>query len=130
MYIKDFDKWNEIKKQISSQNSEVHIRAGEVRWVALGVNIGSEMDGKGMSFTRPALITYVIGARLALVIPMSTKLKDVIGYQSFDFQGKAVSLCLHQMRTISQNRIFARKGRISDQRLALFRSEVSKFFSL
>lgn len=31
MYFKDFDKWNELKKQIDNKDGKVYIRAGEKR---------------------------------------------------------------------------------------------------
>lgn len=130
MYIKDFDNWNEIQKGLNSNDMNVNIRAGEIRWVAFGVNIGSEIDGKGKSFTRPALIIHVIGSNLALVIPLSTKVKEMAGYLPFKFQGKTVSLCVHQSRTISQKRILSRKGRISDKKLSEIKEQFKKFFAL
>ena len=130
MYFKDFDKWNNVKKRIHADERKVSIRAGEIRWVSCGVNVGSEIDGKGESFTRPALIAHVVGSVLALVIPLSTRIKDVAGYVPFEFQGKQVSICVHQMRIISQRRILARKGRISDRRLKQVKADIKKFFAL
>ncbi len=130
MYIKDFDSWNEMQKHLNSNDMNVNIRAGEVRWVAFGVNIGSEIDGKGKSFTRPALIIHVIGSNLALVVPLSTKVKEMVGYIPFEFQGKIVSLCVHQSKTISQKRILSRKGRISEKKLGEIKEQLKKFFAL
>src|ERR1041385_8162940 len=109
MYFKDFDTWNTLKKKLNEEVRQTNIRAGEVRWISCGVNVGSEIDGKGVSFTRPALVLHVIGSALALVVPLSTKLKSVAGYIPFEFQGKTISLCVHQMRIVSQQRILARK---------------------
>jgi mRNA interferase MazF len=128
MYFKDFDKWNSVKKRIHKQERRVNIRAGEVRWVCCGVNIGSEIDGKGESFTRPMLVVHVIGSTLALVIPLSTRVKNVVGYVSFEFQQKHIALCVHQMRVISQKRILTRKGKISENRLEAVKTEIEKFF--
>lgn len=130
MYFKDFDHWNIVKKKIHTDAQTVSIRAGEIRWIACGVNVGSEIDGKGQSFTRPALILHVVGSVLALVIPLSTKVKDVAGYLPFEFQDRQVSLCLHQSRIISKHRILERKGKISDKRLAQVKASFKKFFAL
>jgi len=107
MYFKDFENWNLVKKRIEDEERKVNIRAGEIRWVAFGVNIGSEIDGKGVSFTRPALVLHVIGSHLALVIPMSTKVKEIAGYVPFEWKGKITALCIHQMRIISQKRVLS-----------------------
>lgn len=130
MYFKDFDKWNKVKKKVDTEEFEVNIRSGEIRWVSFGVNVGSEIDGKGESFTRPALVLHVIGSHLALVIPMSTKVKNVAGYFPFEWKGSTTALCIHQMRIVSQKRILSRKGRISDARIDAIKKEVSKFFSM
>lgn len=129
MYIKDFDKWNEVKKQTDTNSTKVYIRSGEIRWISFGVNIGSEMDGKGNSFTRPGLVLHVIGSHLALVAPLSTKIKDTVGYFPFEWKGITTALCLHQVRVISQKRILSRKGRISEERLKFVKAEVVKFYS-
>ena len=119
-----------MQKHLNSDDKHVNIRSGEIRWVAFGVNIGSEIDGKGKSFTRPALIIHVIGSNLALVVPLSTKVKEVAGYLPFEFQGRTVSLCVHQSKTISQKRILSRKGRISEKKLGEIKEQVKKFFAL
>ncbi len=130
MYFKDFDNWNKVKKNIEKEKPKIHIRIGEIRWASIGVNIGSEIDGKGASFTRPVLILNVIGKNLALVIPMSTKIKDIAGYHTFQWKNKDISLCIHQIKIISQKRIFTRYGHISDKRLAEVKKVVKQFHKL
>ena len=130
MYFKDFEGWHSVKKRIESEERKVNIRAGEIRWVAFGVNIGSEIDGKGVSFTRPALVVHSIGSHLALVVPMSTKVKDVSGYYPLEWHGNITALCLHQTKIISQKRILSRKGRIPGNKLKEIKKEIIKFFEL
>lgn len=130
MYQKDFDGWNIVKKQVQDTDHGVYIRAGEIRWVAFGVNVGSEIDGKGEVFTRPALILHVIGSHLALVIPMSSKKKNIAGYVPFEWKSATSALCIHQMRIVSQKRVLSRKGKISNKRLIKVKEEIKKFFSL
>ncbi len=130
MYIKDFENWNFVKQRIDKEERDINIRAGEIRWIMFGVNVGSEIDGKGSSFTRPGLIISISGSNIALVVPMSTKIKDVAGYISFEWKGEITSLCIHQIRVISQKRILRRMGRISENKLQLFKEEIKKFFNL
>ena len=130
MYHKDFDNWNRVKKRIHADVTSISIRAGEVRWIACGINVGTEIDGKGTAFTRPALVIHVVGSVLALVVPISTKVKRFAGYIPFHFQETTMPLCIHQMRVISQRRILARMGKISDNRLVLVKEQIRKFFSL
>ena len=130
MYFKDFDRWNLVKKHINQTNLTTHIRAGEIRWTSFGVNIGSEIDGKGNSFTRPVLIIHVIGSHLALVVPMSTKLKSVPGYVPFIWKDTITSLCIHQVKIISQKRFLSRKGKISEIKLKAIKAEIVEFYFL
>lgn len=129
MYIKDFDNWNNVKKRIQSENRTVTIRKGEIRWVSFGINVGSEIDGKGVSFARPALIIHVIGAHLALIIPISTKIKDIAGYVPFEWKDKTNALCIHQMKVVSQKRILSRMGKISENRLNEYKKIIALFYS-
>ena len=58
---------------------------------------------------------------------METLLKNVVCYVPFEFQGKQISICIHQMRIISQRRVLARKGKISDKRLKEVKTEIKSF---
>jgi mRNA interferase MazF len=129
MYFKNFDKWNEVKKQTETSDTKVYIRAGEIRWISVGVNVGSEIDGKGDSFTRPGLVLHVIGSHLALVVPFSTKIKEVPGYFPFEWKGVTTALCIHQLRIVSQKRILSRKGRVSEDRLKMVKDAILKFYN-
>lgn len=100
MYIKNFEDWGFVKKRLDAENRKVSICSGEIRWMSIGINVGSEIDGKGVSFTRPGLILHVIGSSLALVIPFITKIKNVPGYFAFSLKDGTISLCIHQMRIL------------------------------
>jgi mRNA interferase MazF len=130
MYFKQFDTWNNTKKLIEDETRTINIREGEIRWVSFGVNVGSEIDGKGVSFTRPALVVHVIGSRLALVVPLSTKLKKLPGYLPFMFKGQEVSMCFHQLRVVSQKRIYSRMGKVSESKLDEYKAVLKYFFAL
>ena len=131
MYKKDFDSWNKTKKRV---NTELHqrqfIRPGEIRWAALGVNVGSEMDGTGESFTRPVVVIHITGTHLAMVTPLSTKVKTLPGYDLFLWKGRKLSICIHQTRVISQKRLLRRFGRIRDSKLREIRKRIGDYFSL
>jgi len=130
MYVKEFDTWNTVKQRIHGDARTINMRQGEIRWVSLGVNVGSEIDGKGVSFTRPALILHVIGSYLALVVPMSTTTKALPGYHPLFFKGKSVTLCFSQMRVISQKRIYSRLGKLPKEKLIDLKIVAKSFFDL
>ncbi len=130
MYIKDFDNWNLEKKEIEKLVSNNQIRQAEVRWATLGVNIGSEIDGKNDGFTRPVYILEITGPDLCMVIPMSTKLKDNAGYFPIFFDGQDVSLCLHQAKVISKKRLHGRIGKVGVEKHLKITNAFQKYLSL
>ena len=130
VYIKDFENWSKIKRELDKQENKQYLREGEIRWASIGVNVGSEIDGKGPSFTRPVLVLAVVGPYLALVVPFSSQNKTHSGYIPFDYKGKRDYACIHQIRVISQKRIFDRIAKISDKRLQDMKSKVKSFFWL
>jgi len=130
-YIKDFDDWISVKKQIHNDERPSFAKSGDVRWASVGVNVGSEIDGKGKgSHTRPVLVLDIVGKHLALVIPFSTKMHDRAGYVRFPVTEKEMALCVHQMRVVSQKRLLKRIAHLADTRVDHARKEVKTFWRL
>jgi len=55
-YIKDFDNWNNIKKKLDKSDQNQSFYEKEIWWCSVGINVGSEHDGKGNRFMRPVYI--------------------------------------------------------------------------
>jgi len=53
---KDFDKWNERKKQLHNVGERPHYHEREVWWCSIGVNLGNELDGTGKQHDRPIIV--------------------------------------------------------------------------
>lgn len=130
MYIKNFDDWGVVKKVINKEERKINVRKGEIRWVSFGVNIGMEIDGKGDTFLRPALIIDCVGSGIALVIPITSGIKKYPGYFSFPWKDHTDSLCIHHIKSISTKRILKRAGKISEGRLREIKDHIKKFYSL
>jgi mRNA interferase MazF len=130
IYRKEYRKWQAVKQKLDISAENIYIRAGEIRWVAVGVNIGSEIDGKGASFTRPCLVLHVIGASLALVVPFTSQKKtNKQFYQSVKVARFASYLCLSQMRVVSQKRVFKRIAKMPRQQFIDIKSRVFEFYA-
>lgn len=127
MYIKQFNEWNVVKQRIETEVRAVTLRKAEIRWASIGVNVGAEIDGKGTGFTRPVLILRVIGSQLALVVPLSTKLRDIPGYIQIELKGTKVSLCANHIKMVSQKRIFERTGKLPQHKFETIREQVFEF---
>ncbi len=104
---KDFDNWNKEKKEIEQKASKVFYRAREIWWCQLGVNIGSEQDGKENLFLRPILIIKSFGKNICLVAPLTTSSKQH-KYRIYlgDVEGKKASAILSQIKVIDTKRLF------------------------
>jgi mRNA interferase MazF len=114
-YIKEFDRWNE-KKKITNEKSDdpefIHER--EVWWCALGVNIGSEIDGKNENFERPVLIVRVISANGFFGIPLTSKEKGH-RYEVRVSHDRGVSYAnTSQLRFLSKKRMLRKVGVASE----------------
>ena len=130
VYRKDYRKWLDIKRKLDSSAGSIYVRAGEIRWVAIGVNVGSEIDGKGASFTRPCLVLHVIGNSLALVVPFTSQKKlNKQFYHHVELEHFSSYLCLSQMRVVSQQRMFKRIKKVPAQQFSDLREIIFTFYS-
>jgi mRNA interferase MazF len=76
-YIKYFDRWNEQKKvRESSKEVSLVFHEREIWWCSIGVNIGDGEDGKNELFERPVPILKKFNRKIALVLPMSKRVKE------------------------------------------------------
>lgn len=104
--MKDFDSWHKLKKKI--QNSTENLptfKEREVWWCSLGLNIGTEEDGKNFNFERPVLILKKLNDGQAWVLPMSSKIKSGYFYFQIKHNNKLSNILLAQLRLISTKRL-------------------------
>ncbi len=111
-YIKNFDAWNEQCKIIDQNELGGFSHAREVWWCALGVNIGSEQDGKNESFERPVLIIRHVRENLVLVAPISSQIKDYPDRVTAYIVDRESQILLSQIRTVSTKRLLRSMGQI------------------
>ncbi len=131
IYHKKHLQWTKVKQKLDVSHDNIYVRAGEIRWVSIGVNIGSEIDGKGSSFTRPCLILHVIGSSLALVVPFTSQKKaNKQFYQRVKLNHFDSYICLSQMRVVSQKRIFKRIIKVPQEQFIKLRTDIFAFYSI
>lgn len=122
---KDFQSWCKKKEILHSIPDEkiVYFRDKEIWWCALGVNIGFEQDGKNHNYERPVLILRKVNRYLALVVPLSTKIKDHPYYVGYQRGGESYSALVLQIRVISSKRLLRRIGQLE----SLIFDDIMKF---
>ncbi len=108
---KDFDAWNENKKQIHNniENKLYHKR--EVWWCSLGVNIGYEQDGTGEKGNRPVLIIKGFSKQVCLILPLTTSnKKNPYHFYIGKIDGKEAWAIISQVRLIDTKRLINKIG--------------------
>lgn len=64
--------------KISLENGEAvlpHFNEGEIWWCSLGENVGTEINGKGLHFTRPMVILIKLDEKSFIGVPLTSKIK-------------------------------------------------------
>ena len=107
---KDFDKWNIVKKKINAENPRLYT-VREIWWCRLGLNIGTEQDGSGELFLRPAVILRGFGPDACLIAPLTTSVHDHPLRVSVGIvAGRPARANLSQIRVIDTRRLVEKVG--------------------
>ena len=122
--MKEFDKWNEVKKNISNNNQKFFIKQREIYWIYLGENIGFEQNGKGDEFLRPVLVYKKFSANLFYGIPLTTNIKNSKFYFKFKVKNRDNSAILSQMRLFDTKRIHDHLGKINVEEFAQLKNKL------
>ncbi len=125
-YIKDFDAWNEKKKQINDSKIERLYKEREIWWCHWGCNVGTEIDGKNEEFERPVIIFCIFTDDTFWAIPLTTTLYPDSSRIHFAFQlGNITNTALiYQMSITSSNRLMEKIDTISFDNFQIVRRYV------
>ena len=112
--MKDYNRWNEVKKNINNKKEAIYFKEREIYWANIGTNIGFEQDGKGDDFTRPILIFKKFSKGMFFGIPLSTQRKKGSFFFEFIFKDDKVSTALLvQTKMYDVKRLDKKIGKIS-----------------
>ena len=111
-YVKEYVKWNTYKQTLDQKEFASLFSTREIWWCALGVNIGSEEDGKNESFERPILILKKVNGDRVLAIPITSKIANYRNRMNISLLGGESQLLFAQMRTVSTKRLLRRIQRV------------------
>ena len=125
---KDFDTWNEEKKRAHAEQARLYT-VREVWWCRLGVNIGSEQDGSGKLFLRPAVIVRAFGANICLVVPLTTSpRKHPLRIPVGKIGEKEATAILSQVRVVDTRRLVEKVGFLDKKIFARIRKAARELF--
>jgi mRNA interferase MazF len=125
---KDFDRWNEIKKQTQDELPRFYT-VREIWWCRIGVNIGTEQDGGESLFLRPVVIIRSFGAGACVVIPLTTSQhKHPLRIPIGEIQGKNASANISQIRVVDTRRLIEKVGFLDEKIFTELRKAVKGLF--
>lgn len=111
---KKFIDWIFHKIHIEQSLSRLDFHEREVWWCHLGVNVGSEQDGKGEHYARPVLVFKKFNKEICWAIPITTKEKIGKFYvKIFLNKNEARWVIISQLRLIDSKRLIDKICRIS-----------------
>jgi hypothetical protein len=110
--MKQFNEWNEVKKEIDTRKKFVIFKERDVFLASIGENIGFEQNGKSQLFSRPVLVLKKFSNNMFFGIPLSTQLKQGNFFFEFELNGEKSNALLVQGRLFDSKRLEKRLGMI------------------
>lgn len=127
-FLKDFDKWNGLKKKLHIREEKILFHEREIWWCSLGVNIGFEENGKNEMFERPVLILRKFNKYILWALPLTRSKKDGDFYCRIAQGAEEDSVViLSQIRLISSKRLLRRMRTIKENEFKNIRNKVKIF---
>jgi hypothetical protein len=114
--MQEYDKWNNLKKNLATKNSKFTFKTREIYWLNVGQNLGYEVFGKGEEFLRPVLVFRKFSKESFLGIPLTSQVKNDMFHFNFTpiNKEKENSAMLSQLKLFSSKRIHDKMGKISN----------------
>ena len=127
MFIKNFLDWFAIKPILDKTNKYPVFSERDIWWCSIGVNIGTEIDGKNLKYNRPVLVLKKFNSHQFWGLPVSTRPQTSLTfYFKFLLKGKKSWICLSQLKTIDAKRLNnnSRIERINKKDFELIKNKV------
>lgn len=129
--MKNFDKWNEVKKRTEQKEDTAYFREREIYWANIGENIGYEQNGKGEDFMRPLLVFRKYSNKLFCGIPLSTTIREGSFFFNFQFlEERESSALLVQAKTFDVKRLDRKIGMIGKDDLKRLEQKMKELMKL
>ena len=116
--------WHDYETILRQSNTRRYFREREVWWLALGLNLGAEENGKGPEFSRPVLILRKFNQNFFLGVPLSTVPKRGKYYYTFTLGSNYPTALLSQVRALAASRLINRDGKINREEFMRLRAQL------
>jgi hypothetical protein len=129
-FLKNFFDWVQQKKSIDKKIERFRFKEREVWYMHVGVNVGFEIDGKGVGeFLRPCLVIKKMSQDTFYALPLTTKLKQGSWYFPSFVNGKEGRYIFSQMRVLDAKRLKYFVETVPEQEFINIKSQFTNFFN-
>lgn len=136
--LAEFVKWVKVKVRIHiTDNLNLSYKQRDIWWANVGLNVGSEQNGKDEEFQRPVLVLRKFGQHIFWAIPLTSQKKDnkyhiEIKYKEYyeNIVGELISedkegrIILNQLKTMSSKRLIRKIGVMSEEDFNIIREKI------
>ena len=127
--MKRFLEWIGLKERLHNiAGKPPLVSQGDIWWVSIGENVGSEVNGKSKLFSRPVIIFKKLAHGFFFVIPTTTQIREGTWYVKFRQQELDMAACLHQARAIDYRRLSSKLGTLDDEDYSRIKSGFSSLY--
>ncbi|MCK5472098.1 type II toxin-antitoxin system PemK/MazF family toxin [Candidatus Gracilibacteria bacterium] len=130
--MKEFDKWNSLKKQTDLREKHVFFKERDIFWVRHGENIGFEQNGKGEYFLRPAIILKKFNQNIFWGVPLMTaeKINKKYYFEFASNRGEKSLAILSQIRLFDAKRLSQKIGMINQTDFSSLKAKLVEILDL
>ncbi len=128
--MKNFDKWNNLKKDLDKKEKSYKFKEREIWWISLWQNISSEIYGKWENFRRPVLVLKKLSGYSCIVIPLSTQVKTWTWFCECELDNVKRIALLYQIRMIDTNRFESKIWRLDSNSFCEIKKRLSDLLNL
>lgn len=111
---KNFDQWNTEKQKLETKTQKYLFKNGDVWWMSIGINIGSESCGKGKTSRRPVLVLRKLSSNSFIGLPLTTKEKQGSWFCDITIDSQVQHVLLYQIRMFHTSRFQRRLTTLDD----------------
>lgn len=126
-FVKDFRKWSEVAERIERRKLSEFVKVGAIYWCSVGVGVGSELTGKGESFSRPVLVLAALSDRMFLILPITSQSRAGRNYVPVMVNGWREYAALNHVRAIDGLRLENFMDEVDAKTVGIMKKELIKF---
>ncbi len=113
-HLQTFQDWFKLKIILWNKPNNIVFKQCDVWWCSLGMNIGEEIYGKGIKFTRPVLIFRKLTSNAFLGLPLTSQERTGTWYVEIFSHGNRSWVMLNQVRILDKKRLTSRLTVLED----------------